>query len=174
MNNKGIQDSDLVKILESCHLRYVLDREGGWTVVKEWKDVLSGGEKQRIAMARLFYHKPMYAILDECTSQVSIDVEGQMYTSAKEMNISLLTVSHRPSLWKFHDYVLQFDGNGHVQFTQLDMHHRMSLEQEREELRKKLSDIPTIENRYKELCRLLDTVTSTSSEGIKKSTTGAQ
>uniref|UniRef100_A0A2K5JFU0 ABC transporter domain-containing protein n=1 Tax=Colobus angolensis palliatus TaxID=336983 RepID=A0A2K5JFU0_COLAP len=62
-------------------------------------DVLSGGEKQRMAMARLFYHKPQFAILDECTSAVSVDV-----------SITLFTVSHRKSLWKHHEYYLHMDG----------------------------------------------------------------
>lgn len=61
-----------------------------------------------MAMARLFYHKPKFAILDECTSAVSIDIEGKMYSHAKSLEITLITVSHRRTLWKFHDYILRF------------------------------------------------------------------
>lgn len=35
-------------ILEAAHLGYLVEREGGWGTVKEWRDVLSGGEKQRV------------------------------------------------------------------------------------------------------------------------------
>ncbi len=58
MKSKKITDKDLCLLLEKVQLNYILERENGWNSVKDWIDVLSGGEKQRIAMARLFYHKP--------------------------------------------------------------------------------------------------------------------
>lgn len=116
MRRKGVTDDDLAKILEKVQLSYILDREDGWDAVQDWMDVLSGGEKQRIAMARLFYHKPQFAILDECTSAVSVDVEGFMYQHCREVGITLFTVSHRKSLWQHHEYYLHMDGRGSFEF----------------------------------------------------------
>jgi ATP-binding cassette subfamily D (ALD) protein 3 len=63
---KKIGEKDLKSLLEKVQLQYLIERENGFDSIQDWLDVLSGGEKQRIAMARLLYHKPQFAILDVC------------------------------------------------------------------------------------------------------------
>ncbi|XP_053715542.1 ATP-binding cassette sub-family D member 3a isoform X1 [Synchiropus splendidus] len=113
---KGISDQVLKEYLDNVQLGHILSREGSWDAVKDWMDVLSGGEKQRMAMARLFYHKPQFAILDECTSAVSVDVEDYIYNHCRTVGITLFTVSHRKSLWKHHEFYLHMDGRGNYEF----------------------------------------------------------
>uniref|UniRef100_A0A4W4GCH2 ABC transporter domain-containing protein n=1 Tax=Electrophorus electricus TaxID=8005 RepID=A0A4W4GCH2_ELEEL len=113
---KGTSDKVLKEYLDNVQLGHILDREGGWDSIQDWMDVLSGGEKQRMAMARLFYHKPQFAILDECTSAVSVDVEDYIYSHCRKVGITLFTVSHRKSLWKHHEYYLHMDGRGNYEF----------------------------------------------------------
>ncbi|XP_029955701.1 ATP-binding cassette sub-family D member 3a isoform X2 [Salarias fasciatus] len=113
---KGISDQVLKEYLDNVQLGHILDREGSWDMVQDWMDVLSGGEKQRMAMARLFYHKPQFAILDECTSAVSVDVEDYIYSHCRTVGITLFTVSHRKSLWKHHEVYLHMDGRGNYEF----------------------------------------------------------
>ncbi|XP_025404824.1 ATP-binding cassette sub-family D member 3 [Sipha flava] len=120
MQRRRKTDLDIAQHLERVQLSYLLQRDQGWDTVADWMDVLSGGEKQRIAMARLFYHQPQFAILDECTSAVSVDVEGSMYQYCRDVGITLFTVSHRKSLWKHHDYYLQMDGRGSFEFSKID------------------------------------------------------
>lgn len=117
----GHTDAELVELLRQVSLEYVIEREGGLDAVQNWADVLSGGEKQRLAMARLFYNRPQFAILDECTSAVSVDVEGFMYDHCRKvLGITLFTVSHRKSLWQYHDHMLRFDGRGNYEFLPID------------------------------------------------------
>jgi len=152
MRAKGVTDADLRSILRILDLENLLELyPEGWDAEAEWRDVLSGGLQQRVAMARLFYHKPRYAILDECTSSVTLETEKVMYENAKELGITLMTVSHRRSLWKYHSRILQFDGQGNYVFTKLDAERRLKLEDEKEELEVLLRQVPELERRMEEL-----------------------
>ncbi|ORY46787.1 hypothetical protein BCR33DRAFT_753456 [Rhizoclosmatium globosum] len=103
----GRSDEDLYQVLRTVHLAYIPDREGGLDSMKEWKDVFSGGEKQRMQLARLFYHSPRFVVLDEATSAVSSDVEALLYNSCKEAGMTVITISHRPTLFKYHSFMLK-------------------------------------------------------------------
>jgi ATP-binding cassette subfamily D (ALD) protein 3 len=120
LDRLGVKDSELLQLMDKVALSYLVKRFGGWDARADWWDVLSGGEKQRIAMARLFYHRPLFAVLDECTSAVSVDIEAAMYEYCKEIGCTLFTISHRKTLWRFHEYVLRFDGKGGYEFFHLD------------------------------------------------------
>jgi len=56
--------AEIHDILEKVHLGYLVGREGGLHIRKEWRDVLSGGEKQRMAIARVLWWRPKFAVLD--------------------------------------------------------------------------------------------------------------
>jgi ATP-binding cassette subfamily D (ALD) long-chain fatty acid import protein len=152
MRAKGVTDAHLLDILKVLDLESLVSSyPEGWDAEAEWRETLSGGLQQRVAMARLYYHKPKYAILDECTSSVTLETEKVMYETAKSLGITLMTVSHRRSLWKYHTRILQFDGHGKFVFTKLDAEKRLKLEDEKDELELQLRQVPEIERRIKEL-----------------------
>ncbi|RMZ87364.1 hypothetical protein DV736_g5409, partial [Chaetothyriales sp. CBS 134916] len=155
MREAGKRDIDLEHILESAKLAHLLPREGGWDTRKEWKDVLSGGEKQRMAIARLLYHEPRYAFLDEATSAVSNDVEGILYETAKDRGITLVTISTRASLRKYHTYnlILGLGEEGYDwEMVKIGSdQEKQGVEKELEELRERLVQVEAWKRRKAEI-----------------------
>ncbi|KAJ4841526.1 ATP-binding cassette sub- D member 1 [Turnera subulata] len=106
-----LSHSGMLELLKNVDLEYLLDRYPPEKEVN-WGEELSLGEQQRLGMARLFYHKPRFAILDECTSAVTTDMEERFCAKVRAMGTSCITISHRPALVAFHDVVLSLDGEG--------------------------------------------------------------
>ena len=170
MKDAGRTEMELLHILEESKLGYIPDREGGWDTRKMWQDVLSGGEKQRMAIARLLYHEPRYAFIDEGTSAVSSDVEGILYETCKKKGISkssvppslrhtltktvaLITISTRASLKRYHSYTLTLglgEEANEYEFNRIGTaNEKSSVEREIQELREKLSQVEDWKQRRK-------------------------
>ncbi|KAG6335624.1 hypothetical protein ID866_3460 [Astraeus odoratus] len=142
MRTRGVSDADLLSVLAVVRMDGIVEREGGWDVAREWRETLSGGDQQKIAWARLFYHKPKASLIP------SRDAGHLPYIF---YSITLLTVSHRSSLWKYHSHILQYDGQGGYVFTRLDVEKHLALEEEKLELEAKLMEVPKMKARLAEL-----------------------
>ncbi|MDX9963022.1 ABC transporter ATP-binding protein/permease [Desulfobacter postgatei] len=77
-----------------------------------WEEMLSQGEQQRLAFARLLISKPEFAILDEATSALDVDNEKALYNTLSRLNITYISVGHRPTLKAYHDKILFIQGDG--------------------------------------------------------------
>jgi vitamin B12/bleomycin/antimicrobial peptide transport system ATP-binding/permease protein len=102
-----ISEERLRQILSVVHLNDLPERVGGFDVVLDWADVLSLGEQQRLAFARLLVNRPGYAVLDEATSALDVENEGNLYRQLQEAGIHYISVGHRHSILSFHDRVLE-------------------------------------------------------------------
>ncbi|KAI0997308.1 Peroxisomal long-chain fatty acid import protein 2 [Podosphaera aphanis] len=155
MSERGLKNINLQHILEEAHLGYLPEREGGWNTRKEWKDVLSGGEKQRMSIARLLYHEPRYAFIDEGTSAVSSDVEGILYENCKEKGITLITISTRASLKKYHTFNLTLglgENGSEWEFERIGTaKDKMGVERELQELMERLGKVSEWKSRKQEI-----------------------
>lgn len=114
-------DDKILTILNDVGLSNVCNRFGGINVIADgnWEDMLSPGEMQRLAFARLFYHKPIIALIDEATSALDIPTEKSMYEMCNHLGITLVSIGHRESLIPYHHVNLRLDGEGGWTLTRI-------------------------------------------------------
>ncbi|WP_027797330.1 ABC transporter ATP-binding protein/permease [Paraburkholderia acidipaludis] len=101
-------DEDCREALRACRLEDYADR---LAESAHWTRVLSPGEQQRLAGARVLLHKPDYLFLDEATSALDSDNEGRLYKLLNERlpKAAIVSVAHRESLAAFHDETLDIE-----------------------------------------------------------------
>jgi vitamin B12/bleomycin/antimicrobial peptide transport system ATP-binding/permease protein len=96
-----------MEVLWEVDLAHLLEQFGGLDAELNWVDVLSGGEQQRLAFARLLLNRPRFAILDEATSALDLASEERLYSRLARLPIAFISIGHRPSLRKFHNRVIE-------------------------------------------------------------------
>ncbi|RKP24252.1 P-loop containing nucleoside triphosphate hydrolase protein, partial [Syncephalis pseudoplumigaleata] len=112
-----VSDATLQHTLTSAGLDYLLlkvdspDTDYG----TEWTRILSPGEAQRLAFARLLHHRPKLAVLDEATSAIDETAEGMLYRHAIDAGITVVSIGHRESLRAFHTRELHLNGTRNEQ-----------------------------------------------------------
>ena len=78
---------------------------------------LSGGEKQRLALARLFLRQPALIVLDEPTTGLDVETERFIFSAIQRFstNVTLVVVTHREELTRGADQIIRFSTQGAIE-----------------------------------------------------------
>jgi putative ATP-binding cassette transporter len=90
----------------------VLERSGGLDVERDWDEMLSLGEQQRLSLARLALAVPRYALLDRPGTVLDADTVGRALDLLGEQSISVVTFAADESLAARHDARLELASDG--------------------------------------------------------------
>jgi putative ATP-binding cassette transporter len=107
-----LSDDQLLEILDQVYLPQLAERVGGLSAVHDWEKLLSVGEQQRMAFARILVHAPRIVILDEATSALDSASESALYARLRESGATLISIAHRPAVLRHHTHVLHLQGEG--------------------------------------------------------------
>jgi putative ATP-binding cassette transporter len=98
----AVPDADVRAALEAVNLPQLVER---LDQEDAWDRALSGGEQQRLAVARALLVRPDFLFLDEATASMDPEGEERLYTLLKERlpGTAILSIAHRPAVARFHD-----------------------------------------------------------------------
>ncbi|KNY08908.1 ABC transporter ATP-binding protein [Achromobacter piechaudii] len=104
-------DARLVDALRQVNLGHLSQR---LDEVADWSRILSIGEQQRVAFARVLFNRPAIVFLDEATSATDEGLEHMLYSLLRSAlpDCMLVSVGHRSTLDPFHTHRLYLDGAG--------------------------------------------------------------
>ena len=107
-------DETMQEVLDTVNLPELAARvDGDFDRDADWANMLSLGEQQRLSFARLLFKRPAIAFLDESTSALDEPNEDRLYKYLRKHRYTYVSVGHRSTLLKHHDWLLRIgkDGN---------------------------------------------------------------
>ncbi|HTO72072.1 MAG TPA: ABC transporter ATP-binding protein/permease [Myxococcota bacterium] len=107
----AFSDDALLTALRACRLEHFAERLGE---DDHWERSMSPGEQQRLAFARALLHKPKWLFLDEASSALDSDTEGQLYALLERElpETTWISIGHQTAIERFHRRRLAFRGDG--------------------------------------------------------------
>ncbi|WP_047682249.1 MULTISPECIES: peptidase domain-containing ABC transporter [Xenorhabdus] len=111
-NISGFEPSPNIDLIQECakrcsiHDDILLMPMGYETLIGELGNGLSGGQIQRLLIARALYRRPSILFMDEATSHLDLTNEAYINESISALNITRIIIAHRPSTIKFADRVI--------------------------------------------------------------------
>ena len=113
INNKNISSRDLSKILKAVNLENLEETKTNLNlekIVNELNSNLSGGEIQRLGIARALVKNPDLIILDESTSGLQLEMEVRILENIKNLfpEITIILITHRDKSLEICDKVIRF------------------------------------------------------------------
>ncbi|MEH1869662.1 MAG: ATP-binding cassette domain-containing protein [Nostoc sp.] len=108
---RKMTDAELKEVLQQVNLQNLLSRVDGFDTEVPWENILSLGEQQRLAFARLLITHPRFTILDEATSALDLKNEESLYQQLQDTKTTFISVGHRESLFNYHQWVLELSGD---------------------------------------------------------------
>lgn len=113
---ENVDLAKITRVLEQVQLAHLQDR---LEQEQDWSRILSLGEQQRLAFARLLLHKPKVAFLDEASASLDEGMEHAMYRLIREElpNTTIISVGHRSTLVPLHQQQLELHTDGSWAFN---------------------------------------------------------
>ncbi len=107
LDKNRFSDDHLKAVLEEVQLPQIIERYPDLDIKQDWQRLLSLGEQQRLAFARLLLNSPKYVVLDEATSALDVNKVKHLYELLNQREMDCISVGHRPTLKNYHENVLE-------------------------------------------------------------------
>jgi putative ATP-binding cassette transporter len=107
-----VSEEHILEVLNQVGLASVLERVGGLDSERDWKSLLSLGQQQVLAFARLLVAEPAFAFLDEATSALDSTTGQSLYEILSRTSITYVSVGNDPALVDYHDSILELSPDG--------------------------------------------------------------